>query len=172
MYMTHRYQARLVAASTISGSDGAKMIVLKIRRPVMFDFKPGQYACLRLRKIDIHWHPFSIASGPGAPNLEFYIEVFGEKSWTCKLWNILNPDNSLRESDLSNLLIDIEVLGPYGTSLGKTEDFSHAIAIGAGTGTQHALSCCVVSIIMLLTQQPLLAIPSLVSYDQMFRSLP
>lgn len=40
----------------------------------------------------------------------------------------------------SNKSIPIEVKGPYGTSLGRTEDFSHAIAIGGGTGIVPILS--------------------------------
>ena len=47
------------------------MVLLKIRR---------QYAFLRLRSIDMAWHPFSIASGPRSLYLEFYIEVFDDKN--------------------------------------------------------------------------------------------
>jgi NAD(P)H-flavin reductase len=32
------------------------------------------------------------------------------------------------------LKLFVEVMGPYGTSLAKTDDFSHILAIGAGTG--------------------------------------
>ena len=136
MHMNHKYRARLVASSTVESSNGAKMIILKIRRPVLFDFKPGQDAFLRLQDIDVHWHPFSIASGPGTTNLEFYIEVFGEGSWTGKLWELLKTDKTRNsvETDLSTLHIKVEVMGPYGSSLGKTDDFSHAVAVGAGTG--------------------------------------
>jgi NAD(P)H-flavin reductase len=38
-----------------------------------------------------------------------------------------------KESASSFRLI-VDVMGPYGTSLAKTEDFSHALALGAGTG--------------------------------------
>lgn len=133
MYLNHRYKARLVSSSTIEGSSGCKMIILRLRRPELFCFKPGQFAYLRLSAIDSTWHPFSIASGPASSYLEFYIEVFGKSSWTSKLWDVLEDDNE-KNGGYSERYIELEVLGPCGTSLAKTEDFSHAVAIGTGTG--------------------------------------
>lgn len=63
MYFSQKYTARLVSSSTIEGSNDTRMIILRLRRPAIFTFKPGQYAFLRLKNIDAHWHPFSIASG-------------------------------------------------------------------------------------------------------------
>lgn len=139
MYLNHRYKARLVSSSTIEGSTGCKMIILRLRRPELFRFKPGQFAYLRLPAIDSTWHPFSIASGPASSYLEFYIEVFGTNSWTSKLWEELECDE---HADRSDRQIDVELLGPCGTSLAKTDDFSHAVAIGTGTGESvlHSLS--------------------------------
>ena len=124
------------------------MMILKLRRPLLFNFKPGQYAFLRLQDVDIHWHPFSIASGPNESELEFYIEVFKDDSWTGILWNVLKKDKASMNSDLSDLTIDFDLMGPYGTSLGKTEDFSNVLAVGAGTGMliryrflSHRLEC-------------------------------
>ena len=93
------------------------------------------------RSIGIGIH-FAIASGPDSDFLEFYIAVYGPKSWSNQLWQLLgssedNSDNRLSYSDKS---IPVEVKGPYGTSLGGTEDFSHAIAIGGGTGIVPVLS--------------------------------
>jgi predicted ferric reductase len=137
MHLNHKYQTRLVSSSAVTGSKGSRMLILKVKRPVLFNFKPGQYAFLRLTKFDQHWHPFSIASGPDSSCLEFYIEVFADKSWTGKLWKMLKADgdSSLREFDL-------EVMGPYGTSLANTNSYSHALAVGSGTGKYNALSCC------------------------------
>jgi predicted ferric reductase len=42
MHLNHRYNARLVGAATVSGSNGSRMIILKLKRPVLFRFKPGQ----------------------------------------------------------------------------------------------------------------------------------
>lgn len=106
------------------------MIVLRLRRPSLFRFKPGQYATLRLQDIEMHRHPFSIASHPTSPIIEFYIEVFDDKTWTGKLWNIIKDD----DQDEGNNTLRFELMGPFGTSLAKTEEYSHALVIGAGTG--------------------------------------
>jgi predicted ferric reductase len=137
MHFNHKFQTRLVSSSTVTGSNGSKMIILKVRRPVLFNFRPGQYACLRLTELDQHWHPFSIASGPDSSNLEFYIEVFADKSWTGNFWRMLKPDGESSGSSIRQ--IDLEVMGPYGTSLANTNAYSHALAVGSGTG-KHNLS--------------------------------
>ena len=136
MHLNQKYHARLVSSSAIAGSNGSRMLLLKFRRPALFRFRPGQYAYLKFGLIDPHWHPFSIASDSDSSHLEFYVEVFGDNSWTGKLWNLLNEDNS---SD-SLRLLDMEVMGPFGTSLAKMDDFSHVLAIGTGTGIVPVLS--------------------------------
>jgi predicted ferric reductase len=132
MRLNHKYQTRLVSSSAVTGSNGSRMLILKVRRPVLFNFKPGQYAFLRSSEIDQHWHPFSIASGPDSSCLEFYIEVFAEKSWTEKLWQMLKVDGSTNGTSLREF--DLDVMGPYGTSLANTVSYSHALAVGSGTG--------------------------------------
>lgn len=131
MHLNQKFRARIESSSVVSGRKNRKMIILRLKRPVLFHFKPGQYAFLRLKDIDVHWHPFSIASDPASQSLEFYVEVFGETSWTRKLWNILQIESKVPTEARQ---IEFEVMGPYGTTLAKTEDFSHALAIGAGTG--------------------------------------
>ena len=139
MYMNHRYQVVLKSFSAISGSDGTKMVIIRLRRPTLFSFKPGQYAFVRLAQIDgVHFHPFSIASSPDSPLLEFYIEVFEEGSWTDKLWAFLENQESSGGQSVPKIVF--EVMGPYGTSLGKASDYSHALVIGAGTGVVPVLS--------------------------------
>ena len=134
MHLTQRYKTKLLGSSVVYGEGGGtKMVILKIARPTLFHFKPGQYAFLRIPEIDAyHWHPFSIASGPESSKLEFYIEVYGKNSWTGKLLKILNHDGA---TNSGKLRLFVDVMGPYGTSLGKTDDYSHIMAIGAGTGT-------------------------------------
>jgi len=131
LHINHRYKCRLISSSTVAGRGGPSTVVLKLRRPVLFDFKPGQYALVRVPEIDPHHHPFSIASGPSSSCLEFYIEVFGEGSWTKKLFDMLRDHAAKNKNEKP---VDIEVMGPYGSSLGKTEDYSHAFVIGSGTG--------------------------------------
>lgn len=138
MHLNHKYRTRLVSSSTVSGSDGSKMMILTLRRPALFRFKPGQYAYLRVGKLDqYNWHPFSIASDPTSPNLQFYVEVFGDKSWTGKLWEMLQED---ADDKISYRQIDIEIMGPIGRPLAKTEDYSHVLACGTGTGIVPVLS--------------------------------
>jgi hypothetical protein len=138
-YLNHHYKAKLESSSATTGK-GSKMVVLKMRRPTLFDFKPGQYAYLRLSFIDSSWHPFSIASGPDSPFIEFYIEVFTDKSWTGKLWQLINDNRAEEGRTGSTLRIDVDLMGPYGTALVRKEDFSHALAIGTGTGIVPMLS--------------------------------
>jgi len=113
------------------------MIILKVKKPTLFQFKAGQYAFLRINEIDNHWHPFSIASGPNAEELEFYIEVFGKRSWTIKLWDLLTDEEGKPVSDICKY---VEVMGPYGTSLAKTQEYSHILSLGSGTGIVPILS--------------------------------
>ena len=126
MYFNRRYNVSLISSSRIINRNGTRMIILKMNRPSLFKFKPGQHVYLANKKIDAFWHPFSIASDPASKELEFYIEVFGENSWTDKLWD---------ESGIaSNDNVKFEVMGPYGTSVEGRDDFTHGLAIGAGTG--------------------------------------
>ena len=165
MILNHHYRTPLVASSIVDGAQNDddiassnrssdnnsnnKMVILRLRRPVLFHFKPGQYAQLRLKELDNHWHPFSIASAPGSSCLEFYIEVFGETSWSNKLWQLLQ-----KETTEANRRIEFEVMGPYGTALAKTSDYSHAIAIGAGTGIVPVLSLFKQHVRQLLRLEP------------------
>jgi len=103
------------------------MIILKMQRPTLFVFQPGQYAFLRLDSIDRSWHPFSIASEPDSSIVEFYIEVFGEGSWSERLWTKLNSHNK-RQS------LNIELMGPYGTALIQGKSLTNVVAVGSGTG--------------------------------------
>jgi ferredoxin-NADP reductase len=132
MYINHWYDTKLQGASVVTGSNGSKTILLRVKRPTLLRFRPGQYVFLRVSKIDNQWHPFSIASCPDSSELEFYIEVYGVKSWTATLCSFLelNTGSSLR----------VEVMGPYGTSLAKSGSYSRVLAVGAGTGIVPVLS--------------------------------
>ena len=118
------------------------MITLKMRRPTLFVFQPGQYAFLRVDSIDKSWHPFSIASEPDSSDVEFYIEVFGEGSWTERLWTKLNSHNKRQT-------LHIELMGPYGTALIQRQSYTNVVAVGSGTGKFAAgninLACLFIS---------------------------
>jgi len=132
MHILNKHTTRLTEFSQVVSSNGTRMITLKLNRPTLLIFKPGQYVFLRMKDVDVHWHPFSIASSPTSDSLEFYIEVFEEGSWTDKLWN------QLEGAGKNGLLF--EVMGPYGTSLTNPNEFTHGLAIGAGTGIVPILS--------------------------------
>ena len=130
--LLHKHTTMLVKFSKVVNSNGARMITLTMNRPTLLLFKPGQYVFIRIQSIDIHWHPFSIASSPTSDNLEFYIEVFEERTWSNKLWNLLDT--------IENKGLKVEVMGPYGISLTNPSKFTHGLAIGAGTGIVPILS--------------------------------
>lgn len=155
----------VTTSATLSRVGGVRrMLLLKLKRPPLFSFQPGQYAYLRVPKISsTQWHPFSIASGPSSSNLEFYVEVFEPGSWTDQLWNLLvqeQPKSPVSDEEhveealqavkglrmgtqgfndkgsiaLNVCTVSIDIMGPSGSGLANTQDFSHALAIGTGTG--------------------------------------
>ena len=87
----------------------------------------SESAFLQVQSIDKSWHPFSIASHPDSNTVEFYIEVFGEGSWTECLWT------KLQNRDKHEKII-VSLLGPYGTALVKDSSYTNIFAIGTGTG--------------------------------------
>lgn len=134
MYINNRFRTHAISSAVVS-SGANRMVILKVRKPALFKFQPGQYAFLKIKDIDNYtWHPFSIASGPESDYLEFYIEVYGDKSWTGRMWDMLEG-NGHNEGVMRNKTVWVEIMGPYGTPLARTQEFSHSIAIGSGTGT-------------------------------------
>ena len=132
------------------------MVILKLKKPELFYFRPGQYVYIKIPSIDNIWHPFSVASSPTSTSVDFYMEVFEEGSWTKKLYDkIANNKISLFETDAwkddnsydpSKKVhvgeTNVEIMGPYGTSLGDIQDYSHALLIGSGTGTWATKAHC------------------------------
>ena len=143
MHLQHKYHTTIKAVSaitTLGSNDGKRMLLVKVKRPALFQFRPGQYAYLKVASIDAHWHPFSIASNPSSIMMEFYIEVCGDNTWTGKLWKLLDADEDegLKSPRRS---ITIEIMGPYGSGLTKySSDYSHVLAVGSGTGIVPLLS--------------------------------
>mmetsp|Transcript_41778 Transcript_41778/g.87688 ORF Transcript_41778/g.87688 Transcript_41778/m.87688 type:complete len:516 (-) Transcript_41778:72-1619(-) len=98
MYFVQRFETRATSYTAVEGRGacGTRMIMLKVKRPTLFAFQPGQYAFVRVNAIDHTWHPFSIASDPNASVIEFYIEVFEKGSWTERLWALLKNKDPRR----------------------------------------------------------------------------
>lgn len=95
-------------------------------------YSPTPSAFLQVESIDRSWHPFSIASDPDSSVVEFYIEVFGEGSWTNCLWTKLQSKGKGIHQKMC-----INLLGPYGTALVKDSAYTNIIAIGTGTGKSY-----------------------------------
>ena len=144
LYFTDRFYMYFKSGShevvewhTLDDSSSGKFVVVQIRKPLNFFFRPGQYAFLKCGEIDFTWHPFSISSAPSEKILEFYIEVVREKSWTGQLFNLVvsNPHADK---------VFFNVIGPYGSGLHDTKpmysEYEHVVAIGAGTGVVPMVS--------------------------------
>ncbi|GKZ01556.1 hypothetical protein MPSEU_001106100 [Mayamaea pseudoterrestris] len=129
-----------------SGADTGRMLIIKLHRPTLLQFQPGQYARLRIPAIGTsEWHPFSFASEPESFCMEFVVQVSSrEESWTNKLWKHLEQQQLLNANETTNKLfpttLHVDVMGPYGTPLAQTSALSHALVIGTGTGIVPILS--------------------------------
>lgn len=140
MYLAHRYDSTITSAVTIdSGEKDGRLVILKVKKPSMLTFAAGQYVYLKVPKVDNLWHPFSIASSPDNEVMSFYIKAYGEKSWSGKLFNVLQEELNDTTS-ASDINIPIEVLGPYGTALGDKRLYTHATFVGTGTGFVPCMS--------------------------------
>mmetsp|Transcript_255 Transcript_255/g.620 ORF Transcript_255/g.620 Transcript_255/m.620 type:complete len:915 (+) Transcript_255:51-2795(+) len=136
MYINNRYNAPVQMSAVIRGSGGASTIILKLKRPALFEFQPGQYAYLKMDSIEPHWHPFTLASDTRSETLDFYIEVVGkEDSWTHRMFRLLEDH---LQGDSGTMWV--QVMGPYGTPFANMEEFSHCLSIGSGTGIVPTLS--------------------------------
>lgn len=135
------------------------MMIVRVHRPVLFQFKAGQFAYLKFPDIDSQWHPFSIASSPLSSQLEFYIEVRGQRdelTWTRRLWNYLKSHNRGDElSSWSQKENRVEIMGPCGTSLEGVKRYTHGLTIGTGTGVVPLLSLFNQHVQQLLSIDPL-----------------
>ncbi|GFH55317.1 hypothetical protein CTEN210_11793 [Chaetoceros tenuissimus] len=139
MYLAHRYDSTITSAVTIdSGEKDGRLVILKVKKPSMLTFAAGQYVYLKVPKVDNLWHPFSIASSPDNEVMSFYIKAYGEKSWSGKLFDVLEEE--LNDTYSSDINLPIEVLGPYGTALGDKRLYTHATFVGTGTGFVPCMS--------------------------------
>lgn len=125
------YRTRSVPVISVdSGCGGITRLTLVC--PDDFEFYSGQYVWINVPSISsLQWHPFSISSPPGAPNLTFHIKDMGPDSFTHKLSEI-----SFHQSASLDVLMD----GPYGTPLFNLDNCSTLILIGGGVGITPLIS--------------------------------
>jgi predicted ferric reductase len=144
-YLTDRFQASFstrecdVEECKVFGDDSdesRKVVKLRLTRPVTFVFRPGQYVFIAIKTIDLHWHPFSIASDPREETIDIYVEVMstskvdGSDSWTHKLWRDARD----------GLVTKVSINGPYGSGFNDISDRTQILGIGSGTGIVPMLS--------------------------------
>lgn len=155
MAMTQAFKTPIVEAIAVERSGlASKMVILRVRKPIAFNFRPGNYVFLKAKKLDATWHPYSIGSEPMCDTLDFFMEVYSENSWTDKLWRAIyarqhDPNAPNDSSDL-----EIEVIGPYGSGLGDAKNFTHMFAFGSGTGIVPMISHLKAHVHYLCSLQP------------------
>lgn len=120
--------------------------VLRLRLPRSFNFRPGQYAELRVPSLGREWHPFTIASAPHDETLTFYIKDLGD--WTHALHTAvrarLEEDDVESGSDGDQFLppLSISVRGPFGAPAQQFDEYSRVILISGGIGATPFASIC------------------------------
>ena len=136
MWQMETYTVRAISTEALGEQgNGAKVVILRLPRPIGFEFVPGNYAFLSMGKADDpSWHPFSIGSDPNSDTLDFYIQVFSDSSWTGRLFSEVNEKNR------AGATLTMKVMGPYGASVGHLSDFTHSMLCGTGTGIVPMLS--------------------------------
>lgn len=86
---------------------GSDLLILKIERPAGFDFVPGQHVRMG---VDGDTHPYSIASAPAEPLLEFCLELVPGGRLTPKLWRLVPGDRvTLGERAKGSFVLDPSV---------------------------------------------------------------
>ncbi|CAK0846664.1 unnamed protein product [Prorocentrum cordatum] len=104
------------------------MLTLVCKKPVDFQFAPGQYAYIQIPSLDNSFHPFSIGSAPEEAVLRFYIVVY-KGQWTEKL------ADAIEEMTVSG----VNIMGPFGPGF-DTNNFVSVSAVGTGTGIVPMMS--------------------------------
>lgn len=91
------------------------------------DFRPGQFAILKLRSRGLREpHPFTIASSPDADELRFHIRHLGD--WSAKV----------QSADL--LGVEVRVEGPYGEFAPLPDESAPTYWVAGGVGITPFLS--------------------------------
>lgn len=99
---------------------------LEITRPKGFTFEAGDFVFLRIPSVAKHeWHPYTISSGPEAPNLVFHVRSLGNWSGAVR---------ALAESKPEKGTIEAYVDGPYGSPSAHIFRSRFVVLIGAGIG--------------------------------------
>lgn len=126
-------------SSTSAPSCGAGIFRLAV--PKCFDYKPGQYAEIKVPSISKHqWHPFTIASAPHEDEMVFFIKVAGD--WTKQVQNLVKELSMKAEDSHSSLgpeaipeSFRLFVRGPYGSPSQHVGQYEKVVLVAGGIGT-------------------------------------
>ena len=110
--------------------------VLRLALPRVFDYRPGQYAEVRVPLAGggaLGWHPFTIASAPHEAQMVFFIKVAGD--WTHRLHTLV--ELARREGDEG---LEVHVRGPFGAPASCTASYERVLLVGGGVGCTPFIS--------------------------------
>lgn len=110
--------------------------VLQLSIPKPFNFRPGQYAEIKVPAINQEWHPFTIASAEYESNMSFYIKLLGD--WTKSLHTAFQA----RIAGETTLPLELFVRGPFGAPTQHVGKYSRIILISGGIGATPFVSIC------------------------------
>ncbi|XP_054571486.1 NADPH oxidase 5 [Eptesicus fuscus] len=137
----------------------SKVTHLLIKRPPLFNYRPGDYLYLNIPTIARYeWHPFTISSAPEQKDT-IWLHIRSEGQWTNRLYESFKASDpvdcdskrlsrslrmrrSQRRPPVSEMppenhqLCNIKcyIDGPYGTPTRRIFASEHAVLIGAGIG--------------------------------------
>ncbi|XP_070260049.1 NADPH oxidase 5 [Myotis yumanensis] len=137
----------------------SKVTHLLIKRPPLFNYRPGDYLYLNIPTIARYeWHPFTISSAPEQKDT-IWLHIRSEGQWTNRLYESFKASDpvdcdskrlsrslrmrrSQRRPQVSEMppenhqLCNIKcyIDGPYGTPTRRIFASEHAVLIGAGIG--------------------------------------
>lgn len=141
---THRGNVKMDPAS--AAMRFVSPTVLRVALPRLFNYKPGQYAELRIPALSgtaHEWHPFTIASAPHEVQMVFFIKDAGD--WTHRLHEAVaaaasaDGSNSADSGD-SALGLDVHVRGPFGAPAQHAGQYERVLLIAGGVGATPFIS--------------------------------
>lgn len=101
---------------------------VSVERPTGFEYRPGDYAFLRIAELAKHeWHPFTISSAPERDQLTFHVRSQGD--WTKALRRLCDERVGFHGEPLK-----VHLDGPFGAPTTGIFSTRHAVMIGAGIG--------------------------------------
>ncbi len=100
------YRAKLIERIDFSEELG----LFRFRLAESFSFQPGQYATIAVEDGDrLIQRPYSIASSPYEPFLEFFIELVPQGNLTLRLWDLKVEDQVwIKKRIVGNFTLDEE----------------------------------------------------------------